>query len=365
MKALDRYLLCEISLPLVVGLGLFFVVVAFGQLMQISDSVTGLGITSSDMLLALGYSIPPLLGILLPVSMLFATMLAVGRMASDREPMGWCAAGGSPYSLLRMPALMGLCLSGLTLLATLFGEPWGVRGIRDLMSESAQQALASGVNTGEFTEWIPGVVFYAADRDGEELVDVFFSDRRDRSQPLTVSAARGKLFGGSEARDIVFELRDGTIWLRDGDGGTQHRVRFERTLYRLDVGKLVGNKAKTLSPVQGKDVDELLAAIASEQEPKHKALLEVTFHRKLALPVAVVIFALLAVPIGCKRGAGARARSFLVSTALVGAYYYIGRAAELQARQGEFPAMLAPWLPNLLGIVALAWMLKRMPRTMV
>ena len=365
MKALDRYLLREIALPLVVGLGLFFVVVAFGQLMQISDSVTGLGITSSDMLLALGYSIPPLLGILLPVSMLFATMLAVGRMAADREPTGWCAAGGSPYALLRMPAIMGVFLAGATLVATLFGEPWGVRGIRDLMSQSAQEALAAGVSTGEFTEWIPGVVFYASARDGDELQDVFFSDRRDPSQPLTVSAARGKLFGGSQARDIVFELRDGTIWLRDGDGGAQHMVRFEKTLYRLDVGKLVGNKAKTLSPVQGKNIDELLEAIDSEENPKHKALLQVTFHRKLALPIAVVIFALLAVPIGCKRGTGARARSFLVSTALVGAYYYIGRAAELQARQGEFPAVLAPWLPNVLGLIALAFLLRRLPRTAV
>ena len=365
MKALDRYLLREISLPLMVGLGLFFVVVAFGQLMQISDSVTGLGITSADMLLALGYSIPPLLGILLPVSMLFATMLAVGRMASDREPTGWCAAGGSPYALLRMPARMGAVLACATLLATVYGEPWGVRGIRNLMSKSAQQALAAGVSTGEFTEWIPGVVFYASGRDEHGFEDVFFSDRRDPDQPLTVSAARGKLYGGSEARDIVFELNDGTIWLKDGEGGVQHMVRFERTLYRLDVGRLVGNKAKTLSPVQGKEIDELLAEMSTEEDPKKRALLTVTFHRKLALPIAVIIFALLAVPIGCQRGSGARARSFLFSTALVGGYYYIGRAAELQARHGDFPPVVAAWVPNLLGLAALAYMLRRLPRSIV
>ena len=63
------------------------------------------------------------------------------------------------------------------------------------------------------------------------------------------------------------------------------------------------------------------------------------------------------------RRRGARARGFLISTVLVGAYYYIGRAAELQARNGDFPAVLAAWLPDLLGLVALIVMLIRFRRS--
>ena len=65
IRAIDKYLFKEITIPLFVGLGLFFIIVAFGQLMKISDSVTGIGITGSELLEALAYSIPPMLGILM------------------------------------------------------------------------------------------------------------------------------------------------------------------------------------------------------------------------------------------------------------------------------------------------------------
>ena len=68
IRAIDKYLIKEILIPLGVGLALFFVVIAFGQLMKISDSVTGLGITGNELFEALAYSIPPMLGILIPVS---------------------------------------------------------------------------------------------------------------------------------------------------------------------------------------------------------------------------------------------------------------------------------------------------------
>ena len=69
-RAIDKYLIKEILGPLAIGLTLFFVVIAFGQLMKISDSVTGLGITGGELFAALAYSLPPMLGILIPVSML-------------------------------------------------------------------------------------------------------------------------------------------------------------------------------------------------------------------------------------------------------------------------------------------------------
>jgi len=356
IRSIDRYLFKEILIPLVVGLGLFFIVIAFGQLMKISDSVTGLGITGSELFQALAYSVPPMLGILIPVSMLFATLFAVGRMATDSEIIAWCAAGGSPYALYRMPLMMGVALMIVCMGATTLGEPWGVRGLRDLMSRSAQRTLAEGTKPGQFTEWVSGVVFYAEGRDGDVLEKVFFTDRRDSAQAIAVSAREGRVLAGSSPTEILFELKDGNIWIQDRLAGQQRMLEFGETLYRLNVGNLVGNKARTLQAVQGKSLVQLRDAIEDPAQNKKRALHTIIFHRKFALPVATIIFALLAVPLGCRREPGARARSFLVSALIVGGYYYIGRAAELQARHADFPALLAPWLPNLIGVLALVFL---------
>ncbi len=86
------------------------------------------------------------------------------------------------------------------------------------------------------------------------------------------------------------------------------------------------------------------------------------FHRKLALPLGTLIFVALAVPLGLRSGSAARARAFLLCALVVGSYYYLGRVAELDARAGGISAALAAWLPNIVGIMVLGWLLPKMVR---
>lgn len=359
MSTLDRYVLREIGIPIVVGLGLFFVVVTFVELFTISDATTGLGITGPDMVQALLYSLPPLTGLLLPASVLFATLLAIGRMSADREVMGLTALGVSPYRLLRVPAAIGVAMGLLSCYALVVGEPWGVRGLRDLMARGAQRALAGGVRADEFQEWIPGVTFLAQQRVGRDLRGVMLSDRRNPERAVVITSKTGVVLGGAESRDIVFALRDGSIVIHDTGADAARVIRFETSDYRIDVQSIVGRKAKTLPAVQAKDVPTLWADLHDGAFEGDRALEMVVLNRKFALPVATVVFALLAVPLACSRTGGARARGFLYSAGLVAGYYYVGRWAELAARSGGLNAVFAAWLPNMLGVVGMLLLLVR------
>lgn len=365
MTTVDRYLLRELLTPLAVGLGLFFVVVAFAQVLTVSDAVTGLGITGADILQALLYSLPPLMGVLLPVSVLFATLLAVGRLASDREILGMAAGGLSPYRLLAVPLAVGAVVGLASCLALVYGEPWGVRGLRQLMSRSAQKALASGVRTGEFLEWLPGVTFLAQSREGDELRDVMLADRRDPDRAMLISAARGFVQSGEKARDIVFTLYDGSIVATDRESAATRVIDFGVSHYRLDVQQLVRNKAKTLPAAQAKSLRALWRDIQRSTKPRERGQLIVTLNRKFALPLATLIFAALAVPLASRSAGGARARGFLYGAGLIAAYYYVGRTAEIVARGGDLNPWLAAWLPNLLAAAGMVVLLARLRRSAV
>lgn len=362
MTTLDRYLLREITVPLLVGLGLFVVVLVFAQVLTISDAITGLGISGSDLIQALIYSMPPLLGLLLPVSLLFATLLAVGRWSGDREIIALCAGGVSPYRLLRIPLMLGVILGLGSALSMGWGEAWGIRGLRSLMSKSAQRALASGVRPGEFHEWLPGVTFMARRTEGGLMKEVVFADLRNEARPLVVSAREGTVKVGDRARDIIFDLRDGAMVLRDR-GSERHRiVRFEQSLYRLDVKQLVGNKGHSLSRVQEKSLLELAEQSKTHPDPSTRAHYTVVMHRRFAIPLATLIFATLAVPLALGSSGAARARGFLLSAVIVAGYYYVGRAAELAARAGNLDPVLAAWLPDLVGVALAVPMLIRFRR---
>jgi lipopolysaccharide export system permease protein len=363
MSILDRYVLREIVVPFGVGLGLFFVVVAFGQVLKVSDSITGLGVTGSEVWQALMYSFPPLLGLLIPVSTLFSTLLGIGRLAADKEVIGLCAGGVSPYRLLRVPFVVGVMLALVAGVVTGFGEAWGVRGLRQLMAQSAQRTLAQGIEPGEFYEWLPGITFIADMRQADNLLNVVFADLRDPDQPVVVSSKSAVVQRGDSIGDIVFELKNGTILTVDAMGNTHQIFRFDTSQYLLDVTSLVGNKAKTLMPVQEKSIRQLWKDSSTTNNINDRALLLITLHRKFSIPLAALIFSLLAVPLACRSNSTARARGFLYSCGIVGAYYYVGRAAELSARSGGLNAVLAAWLPNLIGLVGMLILLMRFRRS--
>jgi lipopolysaccharide export LptBFGC system permease protein LptF len=382
LSTLDRYQLREIGAPFAAGLGLFFAVVSCGQILKVADSVTGLGVQGRDLLAALAFGMPPLLGVLIPVSCLFACLLAVGRLAADRELLALQAAGCAPARLLRVPAGVGLGMGLLAAVAMSWGEPWGIRGLRQLMARGAQDALARGLRPGEFTEWLPGVVLYAQRRDGEVLQQVLFADRRDRTRPLLAVARQGRLHRGERPQDLLFTMHDGTFVLQGpstgpsggsgAPGGASTEVEVDRVVQfvdstqRLDVGALVVNKARNMTGAQELSVGELrqrarLPGLSLDE----RGQLIVTLHRKFAVPLAALIFSLLAVPLAVRTGSAARAQGFLLSLSIVVGYYYLGRAAELASRQGRLSPVLAAWLPDLLGgllLLPCLWRLRRVRR---
>jgi lipopolysaccharide export LptBFGC system permease protein LptF len=257
-------------------------------------------------------------------------------------------------------------LAGVSAVTLVVGEPWGLRRLEALMADSAQRALAAGVRIGEFTQWVPGVSFTASGEQGGRLTDVVFMDRRSAGSPVAIFAKRGLVVGGRRSQDLVFELEDGTVRLADEDARASRVLRFGKAWYRLDVGRLVTNKLSTVPNAQKLPLVELWRrAHDPDRSPRVRARYTITFHRKIAFPLATIIFALLAVPLAIRATGGARARGFLYSAGIVGAYYYIGRAAELAARGDRFDPTVAAWLPNLLGLIVVILMVYRLPRRAV
>lgn len=364
MRTLDHYLLRELCLPFAAGLGLFFTLAAFAQLLRISDTVTGLGVTRGELALAIAYSLPPLLGLLIPVATLFSGLLAIGRLCEDRELLAMMSLGIRPERLLRVPLITSLTLALVTSSVSIFGEPWGVRGLRELLATSAQRALVDGVRPQEFIEWVPNVVFFAAERGADGLKEIFFSDRQTPNREVTMTAQAGRIERGAQFDEILFVLEHGTLILGAVQAEKTRFVSFETARYKLHVGGVVGHKRRALAMSQEMTMSALARAAAHpETSDDKRALFLIVWHRRLALGAACIVFGLLAVPLGMARR-GARARAVLISLAIVLGYYYTGRALELSARAGTAPVLFAAWAPNFLGLLAFAFLWGRRRRNL-
>ncbi len=348
MRAFDRYV-CRQTMPLLAWtLAVSFLVLAFLQLVQISDSATGFGVTGRDLLWAIAYSLPPTLGILIPIGLLTAVLLTIGRMQSEGELLGYLAAGGTLRSLFRAPLSLAFMMSLCAGIGTVYGEPWGVSGLRELLAHGAKRSLAEGVVPGVFYRWTPNLTFYARDKQDGTMIDWLITERT-ADRDIVVSAKSGSLLAKSDQLELEFEMQDGVMYFKDGSHQPS-MMTFEKGRYRFDIEDLVGNKARTISAVNGLSLEELWFRSESETKSRRRARYKVAFHRKWSFPVATMIFTMLAVPIGILIGRRGRGAGIVVLLTMVAGYYYIGRAAELSARALHFDPLMAAWLPNLVGI---------------
>jgi LPS export ABC transporter permease LptG len=278
---------------------------------------------------------------LLPAASFAAAFLAIGLPARAQEMVA-AKAGGIPPQRVAVPVL--LAASALSLVALVLFETL----VRDSGAafERAREGDASATlfrNEGSF--WYHhGRVLYnvrEADRETRTLHDVRVYERDDAGRLRRAIHAETARIDPQQR----WELQHATFRTFDTeDPSAAPRVeRFDSAL--LDVASerelaLLDADARTLP------LPELAAYIAamdrSGRDPtRYRAL----FHARLAEPASVLIFALLAVPLGF---AVERTRSLAVAglqgIAWVAAFYGVQATTAILGAGGVTAAVTAPWL---------------------
>ena len=296
---------------------------------------------------------------LVPVTSFAAAFLrAIGLAARAQEILAAKAGGIRPQRI----ALPVLCAAALLSGAALLVFETVVRE-----SGVAFQAVEKGDPTARLfssrgTFWYHhGRFLYNvqdADRDTRTLRDVRVYERDpDGRLRRSIHAASARI--GS---DQQWELFDATIRSFDNaDLGAAPRVeRLERALLPVasqrDLALLDADASALPLPELADYVDAM--SRSGRDSTRYRALL----HARLAEPISVLLFALLAVPVGL---AVERSRSLAVAAlhgiALVAVYYGLQSTAQVLAAGGVASAVSAPWL-LLIGFGCFgAWRLLRVP----
>jgi lipopolysaccharide export system permease protein len=185
---------------------------------------------------------------------------------------------------------------------------------------------------------------------------VLISDRTDPVNPFTVVAKEARFEFDNETATAHLRLADGDIHFEQGDADDDRyqRIAFEAFDYAFDMQGLIGAGYERLRPHE-MTTEQLRTALAHFEEhdapppgahTKRQDKYEIQLQRRLALPLAPLLFALIGVPLGLRRQRGARSMGVLICVGLVFAYYVLLSAAEYLTKDLGVPAMLAMWMPN-------------------
>ena len=169
-------------------------------------------------------------------------------------------------------------------------------------------------------------------------------------------AREGRLLSDEATRRITLRFLDGSI--SESDVGD--RRRFRQTYFSLydtlPVDSPLAAVAREEKPEKQLPLRELLAeAETMRRAGQIYAPYYVELHKRFALPMAALVFTVMAFPLGIRAQRSGRAVALALSFGIVVAYYILYSTMEGLALRGRLPAAIAVWIPNaILAVVGLA-----------
>ena len=114
-SVMDRYIMMELLLPFLFGIGLFTALgLSIGTLFELIRRVTESGLPLLLAFKILLLRMPGFIALAFPMSMLLATLLAYSRLSSDSEIIALRSIGVNIYRLAIPALILSLIVTGMT-----------------------------------------------------------------------------------------------------------------------------------------------------------------------------------------------------------------------------------------------------------
>lgn len=277
------------------------------------------------------------LEIVLPISLLLAILLTVGRLCRDNEMAAMSAGGAGLVGLYRPFLTFALLLAALAAGLSLKVGPEAGRAIERLQGDGSS-SLAT-LEPGRFHTLLDGrAVFYAetVDAAAGRMRDVFIrvrergdAGKKTRRETVVVAdRAWQRREPGGSGRTLV--LRDGRRYEGAPGRGDYRVTRFAEHGVRIAAEA----SAPDFEPNDAATMDLL-----TDDDPAARVELQ----RRLGVPISVLILALLALPLGHVPPRAGRYGRLVVGILLYVAYANLLRLAEVWFVRGATPPALGLW----------------------
>lgn len=408
---IDRYLIREIVPYLLLGLLLLTAIIfaqeaaRFSELLVVA-SRNGMPMRTLGRVMAA--LVPGILVFTLPVSLLIGTLVGLGRLSGDSEIVALGASGTSRLRILRPVVALSLAVAAGMFYITFSVLPLSIRNLTDLKANQSLifQGLNAEIKPRVFEESIPQKVIYIEDIDRARDIwhNIFLVDLGDSQGDMKiVTASSGSLRQGerSDMPELHLHhvaLHQTTANQPSDEEGTpprdtkpdagqavsvapsaandssdkKDRRRFARnyTAGRFDemlIGLEVGDEKRTeaagierdVRPVEEMPWSELIgyAPPASDERDWRAEV-----HKRIALPIACLVFGLLGVAFGISNVRIGRSLGLVLGLAITVIYYLLALWGQHAQAAGRVPPWFGIWLANIVlavfGMVVL-WSQRR------
>lgn len=366
---LDRYIVSEIVGPLGLGFLVYTFILLLRFLFQSAEMIIRRGLPVSVVGELLLLTLPNIVVLTLPMSLLFGILIAVGRLSSDSELIAMRSSGISLLSLYRPILFLSAVFTILNTLLMVYALPWGNHALQLLRLEIMTQSISQQVQPRVFYEEWEGKVLYVFEApEGEgRWKGVFLAESIPSTQNNEITIADwGEVRVEPDGERVVLRLYNAIRHKVDLNAPDRYEISRHRRLDLLLEEQFTSEQKAKISVSKGVRELTLTELWDLENDPtasrEQRNLARVEIQKKFSIPAACLVFGLFALPLGINNRRGGKASGFALSIGVIVLYYVLLSNGEEAARYGQMPGWVAMWAPNVLMAAGGLFLLMRRNR---
>jgi LPS export ABC transporter permease LptF/LPS export ABC transporter permease LptG len=357
MRILDRYIVREVFRHALLGLVVFTFVFFVPQLVRLMELFVRHAGSGNQILKLFLCIFPGVFAFTVPMATLIGVLLGLGRMSADSEIIALTALGIGRRRILLPVGVLALTGAVVTIAMTGWLGPLALRTFRDIEAQLIASQASFQLQPRVFDERFPRMVLYVNDvsASGTQWHGVFLAEAGGESGSRITLAENAIVIAEPKQGKLDLHLRGGETHEFSREDPAHYSVTaFGQSDWPIEVNGLVAAQARRSS-----NPERSLRDLLRENGPGWREA-RVEFHRRLAFPVACLVFALVAVPLGAQPRRGGRAAGSILAVGLIVSYYLLSVMGAGLARQGTVMPAAGMWLANVILALLGAVLLPRM-----
>ncbi len=366
MRILTRYVQREVLGSALIGVVVFSFVLFTRDLGRILELVVRNSAPLPSVAEVFLFTLPVTLTFTIPMGVLVGILIGLGRLAADSEITAMRASGIGVWRFVRMLSLFVTVAWALAMLNSLWIAPACQSALARLQDRLKTSQASFEVQPRVFYEGFPKAVLYVQDVVSAQRVavwkGVFLADLSNPTSPRITLARQGLLVSEGPSSLRLHLTRGSTHETNPASVEDYQISTFEDTDIPIELPTADSDAPKGQAPIGTMATMALWrrAQTAGGLDARWAGL---EFYRRLALPTACLVLALVGIPLGLSAKKGGKSSGFVITIILVFTYYSVSLVGVSLAKEGKVPVILGAWLADLVflagGVVLLYRVEKR------
>ena len=352
MRLVSRSVVRELWPPFLLGFAAYTFILLIRTVYFLADFFVRRSASFGEVVSLAVLSLPWIVVLTLPMAFLLGVLIGIGRLAGDSEIVALRSCGVGPLAIYRPALAAAAVLSAGVFLLYNFILPGANERLSRSLARVAATSVVNVVRPRTFREARSGLTLYfdRAAADGRSLEGVFvkLGEEWEKDQRVIV-ARRGALT--LEGDRLWLDLFNSTLHEYEPGDPSRYRTNRSQSQRVLVAGDIWSSPAANISyekSLRSQSLTELAATArrVRRQSPENSRLAWVEIHKKLSIPFACLVFAVIGIPLAESARRGGRGSAFAISLAIIILYYVLLSSGETWAQQGRLPPGVAIWIPN-------------------